>query len=1065
MSMSHSWPVWQSGTKEAIEQTEQQEIRGMMKGAVKSASPRPGVPGPERGKMATSSAVGIKPSKSSTSLSADPRLSRLKRASSDDALAKPGPSAGPGASRLKKTVTTGAISELADARPRSLTGVPSAKKSGIPAPREIPTTISRDRLSLRDQLRTASTKKVVPSASTSSLSALAKHSRPPVKAKSDGETNDKAILECQVKELLAEAKAKEFEISKLRTELKRCRDRGMLDVVTPEGTDLDLESLVAQPAEIQSLVKTMREKNRTFQRELAALREENQTLKEKCFIMEHSSLSSSNNSNASPPTSLASPAKNPVNGIVLDTSRTPINGSTLKNLSSSSSDITKGSPSPDSSEFEKIPSRSDSIGNSTGKSKGSTGPNSPQARDLSVECLTEQIQKMEESHHSTAEELQATLQELADQHQVVQELTAENERLAEEKGLLQTSLQQQRERVENLVQKNESLLARLQEQSKSEESEARAARISELEQRYAELVESSRFEREKLVDIQQQLTSSLRSLEKEHQEAQGLIRTLKEEKDLLQNRIEKEQEVGSKITRTLEECNSSMEALKVENGRLKVQMDIEKQKVAELKAMQSASDNTELQHLLKAAHSEKERLELSCTELKQELLKANSEIDRVKGMLSKAEAECQRLQELCASQEKEVSSSAQRLEERAAEKDTQIKDLKETIFELEDQVEQHRAVKLHNNQTILDLENQVKKLEEQKSDLEKQIKALNKQMKDDAEEWRRFQADLQTAVVVANDIKVEAQQELRGLRRRLQEEQERSAKLAGEVEQLQGSRLKNEEAYSSDTDTSPHWCGISVSQIPTASSESGTTVKSLIKSFDSALQGGPGHTVQMHSSPRSLLSGIPVRTAPAAAVSPMQRHSSIKPLSKAVEKRINLGDFCHPDKLTGSNDEMKPTSLMRKSPSLESVIKTPAALSGRTSSLSYPKANSKLSVERKDPLAALAREYGGSKRNALLKWCQKKTEGYPNIDVTNFSSSWSDGLAFCALLHTYLPAHIPYQELLSQDKSRNLTLAFQAAESVGIKPSLDINEMMHTDRPDWQSVMQYVAQIYKYFET
>lgn len=34
-------------------------------------------------------------------------------------------------------------------------------------------------------------------------------------------------------------------------------------------------------------------------------------------------------------------------------------------------------------------------------------------------------------------------------------------------------------------------------------------------------------------------------------------------------------------------------------------------------------------------------------------------------------------------------------------------------------------------------------------------------------------------------------------------------------------------------------------------------------------------------------------------------------------------------------------------------------------------------MERKDPLAALARKYGGSKRNALLKWCQKKTEGYP----------------------------------------------------------------------------------------
>ncbi|ELW62581.1 Cytospin-B [Tupaia chinensis] len=88
-----------------------------------------------------------------------------------------------------------------------------------------------------------------------------------------------------------------------------------------------------------------------------------------------------------------------------------------------------------------------------------------------------------------------------------------------------------------------------------------------------------------------------------------------------------------------------------------------------------------------------------------------------------------------------------------------------------------------------------------------------------------------------------------------------------------------------------------------------------------------------------------------------------------------------------------------------------------------------------------------------------------NIDITNFSSSWSDGLAFCALLHTYLPAHIPYQELNSQEKKRNLLLAFEAAESVGIKPSLELSEMLYTDRPDWQSVMQYVARIYKYFET
>lgn len=94
-----------------------------------------------------------------------------------------------------------------------------------------------------------------------------------------------------------------------------------------------------------------------------------------------------------------------------------------------------------------------------------------------------------------------------------------------------------------------------------------------------------------------------------------------------------------------------------------------------------------------------------------------------------------------------------------------------------------------------------------------------------------------------------------------------------------------------------------------------------------------------------------------------------------------------------------------------------------------------LTAERKDPLNALVKN-GGSKRNALLKWCQIKTVGYPNIDITNFSSSWNDGLAFCALLHCYLPQNIPYDTLGPHDKRRNFSIAFAAAESVGIHTTL-----------------------------
>jgi hypothetical protein len=119
--------------------------------------------------------------------------------------------------------------------------------------------------------------------------------------------------------------------------------------------------------------------------------------------------------------------------------------------------------------------------------------------------------------------------------------------------------------------------------------------------------------------------------------------------------------------------------------------------------------------------------------------------------------------------------------------------------------------------------------------------------------------------------------------------------------------------------------------------------------------------------------------------------------------------------------------------------------------------------DRKDPLAGLVKN-GGSKRNALLKWCQTRTADYPNIDITNFSSSWNDGLALCALLHTYLPQQVPFESLTSSDVRHNFQVAFRASESVGIPTSLDIEELASSDRPDWQSIMTYITAIYKHFE-
>lgn len=482
---------------------------------------------------------------------------------------------------------------------------------------------------------------MVSSASTSSLSTLAKQTRSSTKSRGDAEVQERGLLECQVKELLAEAKAKDLEISNLRMELQRCKGKASS---SPPSNSVSLQEPAAdqeqgQVTEALVLVGELREKNGKFQRELAALREENQALKEKLLCLEASPLSSTNS---------GSPSKPLVNGLPSDSNSSapqqdslPSTTSPLKTSVSSSSDITKDSPSPDSSEFEKIPSRSESVSSGvSGEATAVGAVTSAAGQDVSVQSLTEQIHKMEESHHSTAEELQATLQELADQQQVVQELTAENERLTEEKRLLQTSLQQQRERLEVLVQKNEALAVRLQEQAQAqaqreEELGTQGPRLAELEQRYAELVESSRFEREKLVDIQQQLTGSLRALEEEHQESQGQVHCLREEIDRLQAQLDRELEVGGQAAQAAEEQRATADCLRLENSRLKAQVDIERQKVGELKAMQSASDGTEVHDLLKTAHAERDRLEAELTELRQELLQAQAETEHVRATLSK----------------------------------------------------------------------------------------------------------------------------------------------------------------------------------------------------------------------------------------------------------------------------------------------------------------------------------------------------------------------------------------------------------------------------------------------
>ncbi|TSK31438.1 Microtubule-actin cross-linking factor 1, isoforms 1/2/3/5 [Bagarius yarrelli] len=101
-------------------------------------------------------------------------------------------------------------------------------------------------------------------------------------------------------------------------------------------------------------------------------------------------------------------------------------------------------------------------------------------------------------------------------------------------------------------------------------------------------------------------------------------------------------------------------------------------------------------------------------------------------------------------------------------------------------------------------------------------------------------------------------------------------------------------------------------------------------------------------------------------------------------------------------------------------------------------------------------------KEKLLLWTQKATEGFPGIRCVNFSSSWSDGRLFNALLHRYRPDLIDMELVAHQSNRENLEQAFEIAESLGVTRLLDAEDVDVTS-PDEKSVITYVSSIYDAF--
>uniref|UniRef100_A0A8C7JYN6 EH domain binding protein 1 like 1 n=1 Tax=Oncorhynchus kisutch TaxID=8019 RepID=A0A8C7JYN6_ONCKI len=104
-----------------------------------------------------------------------------------------------------------------------------------------------------------------------------------------------------------------------------------------------------------------------------------------------------------------------------------------------------------------------------------------------------------------------------------------------------------------------------------------------------------------------------------------------------------------------------------------------------------------------------------------------------------------------------------------------------------------------------------------------------------------------------------------------------------------------------------------------------------------------------------------------------------------------------------------------------------------------------------------------SSSRSLLEWCQVATQGYKGVKVTNFNTSWRNGLAFCSILHHFYPDKIAFEALEPNDIKLNNKKAFDGFAALGISRLLEPSDMVLLSVPDRLIIMTYLSQIRTHF--
>ncbi|XP_036066353.1 cytospin-A isoform X5 [Oryzias melastigma] len=359
----------------------------------------------------------------------------------------------------------------------------------------------------------------------------------------------------------------------------------------------------------------------------------------------------------------------------------------------------------------------------------------------------------------------------------------------------------------------------------------------------------------------------------------------------------------------------------------------------------------------------------------------------------------------------------------------------------------------------------IRRLITEKEELVEEVDTLRETLKTERSEWHQFQCDLQIAVSVADRLRVEMEEELsflksshRAVEQRLAQALGRQQETERELESLRAEnkeicrrlsefmaqqqqeraelealrsicRRKDEqkdekETYEEETIQDEGGGGVCDAQKANGSESVELTGKGVAEGYIRSLAALEKKKEEQRVPRRIVM--LSERSWSLTRL-PLQSNSHENGASKNLSSTLPL---CKKEE---STKDRRGDRLLQRQDSWSS--------SSTGQQADNPSSDS---IKPRDNFSALLRRHGGSRRNSLLRWSQSRTQGYKSIEITNFSSSWEDGLAFCALYHTYLPAEIPYDSLNPDEKTAE--------------------EILKEGGPDWQKVLGYVESIFRHFE-